>query len=343
MMMLPSPDEPFYGVCPLTSGGNLYPKVWDEVITTFSKNDKIMVIGGTDRGKSTFSLYASMKMDLPLLDADIGQATVPPPTVIKISSDRITIDAGFFVGSTTAVKNMLGHILGTYILSRRSRGMIIDTCGLVRGSEGFWLKFTKVLLVNPDVIIAMSRSGDLDHILSVVSEFFTGEIIDIGASPYARKRGFEERYMRRKMKFKLYFGEGKIVEIQSPKFFSFPSKWNIEKHVLAALTGSCAYKVALVGDTIYGICREYSSKLSRLKRVFNASRTVFLDEKQLKNTLVGLYSRGEFLGIGIVEETDFKEDTIRIYTSDRFDTSKEVTAIQLGYLKLTRDGDELKG
>jgi len=343
MMMLPSPDKSFYGVFPLASEGNLYPKVWDEVITTFSKNDKVMVIGGTDRGKSTFSLYASMKMDMPLLDADIGQATVPPPTVVKISSNRLTIDAGFFVGSTTPVKNMLGHILGTYILSKKSKGMIIDTCGLIRGSEGFWLKFTKVLLINPDVIIAMSKSRDLDHILSVINEFYTGEIIDIGASPYARKRGFDERYLRRKMKFKLYFGEGKIIEVQSPKIFSFPSTWNVEKHVLAALTGSYVYKVALVGDTIYGICKEYSSKLSRLKRIFNASRTVFLDEKQLKNTLVGLYSKEEFLGIGIIEETNFREDVIKIYTSDKFDESKEVTTIQLGYLKLTREGDEIKG
>jgi len=319
-----------------------YPKVWDEVIESISKNERVMVIGGTDRGKSTFSIYASMRKDMPLLDADIGQATVPPPTVVKLSEDRISIKRGFFVGATTPVRNFLAYVLGMYVVSRELSGMIIDTCGLIRGLHGFWLKLTEAMILNPDLIIAMSRGGDLDHILPAIEDFLGKEVLDIGASPYARRRSMAERYERRKMKFKMYFGDGKTISIREPRILSFPKKWNVSPSLLAAVTSGSVKRASVINDTLYLICKEYCRGVRALKSLYSVREYTIVSERNVKNLLVGLYSGDEFLGVGIVES--FDEDSLEfiIYVSDRFDEDKKVTSIQLGSIKLNKEGDEIR-
>jgi len=319
-----------------------YPKIWDDVIESISQDDKVMVIGGTDRGKSTFSIYASLKKDMPLLDGDIGQATVPPPTVVKLSEDRITITRGFFVGSTTPVKNLLAYILGMRVVSKGIKGAIIDTCGLVRGSCGFWLKLAEALILDPDVIIAMSKGGDLDHVLPAIEDFLGKEVLDIGASPYARKRSMEERYERRKMKFRMYFGEGKTISVKDPRIFTFPKRWNVDKTLLTAITAGKARKASVIGESLYVICEEYCKGIRSLRDLYKVREHVIISRRNLENLLVGIYSRDKLLGVGIVENFDEEHNELSIYVSDRFNEEEKITSIQLGDIKLNREGDEIR-
>jgi polynucleotide 5'-hydroxyl-kinase GRC3/NOL9 len=182
-----------------------------------------VLIGGLDSGKTTLSRrIAGAAVDAglvaALLDADVGQSTVGPPTTVglRLCRSRSDIepvgkaDALAFVGSTSPQGHLLQLVAGTRVLLDRARGegadvVIVDTTGLVSGVYGQVLKYNKVAVLQPDLVIGLSRGEELEPLLGVVRRFFAAEVVSLRVHPDVVPTSVEQRATNREESMARYF------------------------------------------------------------------------------------------------------------------------------------------
>lgn len=184
-----------------------------------------LLLGATDSGKSTLAKYLIKRLvvkhiRVSLVDADVGQSTLCLPGTISMKIfngqrdvDQFTFEKMFFVGSTnpaTKIPLMINRTKRMADICReKSEITLIDTTGLVSGELGKVLKIGKVRAVNPEHIIAVQRSDELEHILNLIEGIPIHRII---ASRMAKIRDREERMRYRKRKFLDYFSGIEVSE-----------------------------------------------------------------------------------------------------------------------------------
>ncbi len=314
--------------------GAKIPEEWKDLLGVLSGKKNVMVIGDVDVGKTTLSLYLCSELGLGLVDADVGQATIGPPTLISYSSDPLSLrmEDAYFVGSITPEGHLLEQVLGTWEMSKGRRA-VIDTCGLVKGYPGYYLKVNKAKLISPEAIIAIGRKGDLEHILKGLREEF--EVIKIPPSKYARRRGREERIRRREMAFQRYFSEKKEILVEYSKVEGFPKEGIEEVSFAQVIMGSEVYFLAKSSGSLYLACEE-ARNLRKLAEVMKAYKVYPLSNSHCRWRLVGLKgSKGKFLGLGICTEIS-PEGISLIVREDLPENS--IKEISFGELRVWPDG-----
>src|SRR5918999_678396 len=140
----------------------------------------VFLLGGIDAGKTTFGLELARRatragIRTAFVDADIGQSVVGPPTTVGLKLcqslgeiDYATVrhaDALSFVGSIAPQGHMMGLVTGAAKLAYKARQhgcelVVVDTTGYVSGLGGQALKFHKMNLLAPDLVIAFERGGE---------------------------------------------------------------------------------------------------------------------------------------------------------------------------------------
>jgi len=197
------------------------------------------LIGGLDTGKTTLSammIRAALAAGrtAAYLDADLGQKTVGPPTTIgmkliaapeDMERDRLVqADACSFVGATSPQGNLLPVVTGVarlLSLARESLGadfVVVDTSGLVSGVYGQLLKYHKLELVRPDLVVGLQRGEELDPLLGIVRRFFSTEVVTMGVHPGVVPTTVEQRAANREDAMRRYFGDA-------------PSRWRVKPTV----------------------------------------------------------------------------------------------------------------
>ena len=186
-----------------------------------------LLIGGLDSGKSTLSrAIADVALDggrsVAYLDADLGQKVVGPPTAVtlrllhdpsELEPEKLSVpDAMYFVGATSPQGQLLPLVVGAGRLLARAKEtgadlVIVDTSGLVSGVYGQILKYHKVELLQPDVVIGLQRGEELDPLLGIIQRFFSCEVVALPVLPEIRTTSVEERAQRREEAFRRYFTE----------------------------------------------------------------------------------------------------------------------------------------
>jgi polynucleotide 5'-hydroxyl-kinase GRC3/NOL9 len=186
-----------------------------------------LVLGGLDSGKTTLcraiaraALEAGHTVGY--LDGDVGQKTVGPPASVGLrmlrepSDDEpdslARFDAMSFVGATSPQGQLLPLVVGLGRLQARAweEGadlVVVDTGGLVSGVYGQILKFHKVELLQPDIVIGLQRGEELDPILGIVQRFFPADVLALPVHPDVQPTSVDERSMRREEAFRRYFAE----------------------------------------------------------------------------------------------------------------------------------------
>jgi polynucleotide 5'-hydroxyl-kinase GRC3/NOL9 len=187
----------------------------------------VFLLGAIDTGKTTFGIELARRataagIETAIVDADIGQSIVGPPTTIGLKvggfgdfSPRSLrqSDSLSFVGSIAPRGHMLPLVTGAAKLTQRAkdsgaRMIIVDTTGFVAGLSGQGLKYYKMDVLAPDFVVGFERGGELEPIIGLAQRFTPAEVIEIEVGPEVVVRSVDERMTFREEKFAAYFAEG---------------------------------------------------------------------------------------------------------------------------------------
>lgn len=138
-----------------------------------------IVIGTSDTGKTMLvtrlaGQLASRGLRVAVVDADLGQSEIGPPTTIGLGRvdgplPRLAaahVEALYFVGATSAAHALRATALGTGAMVARARAagfdrVLVDTSGLIAPGLGGALKEAKIRAVDPDLLVCLQRAtGD---------------------------------------------------------------------------------------------------------------------------------------------------------------------------------------
>lgn len=196
-----------------------------------SRARKIMLLGGSDAGKTTLvealSDIVSRRGRAGILDLDMGQSHIGPPTTLAWglleggfkSWERIKAEEIYFTGALSPPGNMLPSIAGARLLMdnalSRCQKLIIDTTGLITGPLGRLYKQYKIDLLRPDVILAVQNKDELEHIIAPYALMRRPVVIRLDASPLARAKSIPFRTEHRAMLFRAYFKNSRVIEIDT--------------------------------------------------------------------------------------------------------------------------------
>ena len=137
-----------------------------------------LVIGASDAGKTTLvaalaSELASRGARVGVVDSDVGQSEIGPPTTVGLGRIAARVDrlagaepiAFQFVGVTSPARDVNGVVEATRQMVERARaeslsGVLVDTSGLVLGWPGQRLKQRKIEAVDPDLVLCLERGDE---------------------------------------------------------------------------------------------------------------------------------------------------------------------------------------
>jgi polynucleotide 5'-hydroxyl-kinase GRC3/NOL9 len=185
----------------------------------------VVLLGGLDSGKTTLA-RSILREALAAgragayLDSDVGQKTVGPPATVTLKLLRspedldaeslADADALSFVGSTTPDGHLLSVVTSVARLHQRARAsgadlVVVDTSGLVSGVYGQILKYHKVEMLLPDLVVGLQRGEELQPLLGVIQRFFGTQVVPLPVVPGVRSTTVEQRADNREAAMRRYF------------------------------------------------------------------------------------------------------------------------------------------
>jgi polynucleotide 5'-hydroxyl-kinase GRC3/NOL9 len=209
------------------------PKEWFALLDVL-KEEKGMAIllGATDTGKSALAKFlilnlCQLGLKVALVDADIGQSSLGPPTTIGLAVFKSDPDWEvvlsppeiFFVGSITPEGHFPLYLKGVKRMADKAISygtelILVDTTGFVSGEAGKELKRRKIDLLSPRFIFALQKSDELEPILELYKENPLYKIHRLPLSEKVRPRSMEERRTNRANTFRDYFKDSVIQELE---------------------------------------------------------------------------------------------------------------------------------
>ena len=208
------------------------PKEWHALLDVLEKEKgSAILLGAADTGKSTLAKFLIFNLcrrglKVALVDADIGQSFLGPPTTIGLAVFKSDPDWElvlsppeiFFVGSTTPEGHFPAHLKGVKRMVDKATSygpdlILVDTTGFVLGEPGKELKTRKIELISPRFILALQKSDEIEPILKVYNENPLCKIYRLPLPEQVRPRSMDERQTYRTNKFRDYFKHSVIQEL----------------------------------------------------------------------------------------------------------------------------------
>ena len=316
-----------------------------------------------DSGKTTFSAYLTNKAlkekrSVAMIDADLGQSDVGPPSTI--GSCRITkpIKDPFeargenicFIGVTSpssAVPKVIEGIakVKEKVLKRGVNLLIVNTDGWIEGEDAIRYKVALTKQVNPNIVVAIQEKNELTFLLGALIET---QNLAIESSPAVRKRDREERRLLRELGYKKY--------LKGATLKSFPLGWirvfgvpfgtgaKPSREHMSKITEHLGTTPIYCEETLDSIFMVLSKEqwadeeIARGLEVTLKKKAKIVWEGDEEGLLVALHNKDEnFLGIGILEQIDYERRVLKIHTN----VKNDVSSIHVGQIKLDRAGKEL--
>ncbi len=353
--------------------GSSIPTSWRELVDEVCGKRTIMIIGENDTGKSSLTLYLANKAiekgcKPAIVDSDIGQTDLGPPGTIGLAlpsspvpsySDMGLVDA-YFVGDKTPSGHLLPMIVGTKRMIDRAlelgaSNVMINTTGLIRGGVGWALKYHKIEIVRPELLIGVQKRRELSQILMSI---MSGEVI-IMKPPKAVGKGRSSRAAYRSLTLARYF-EGAVeisvnlndVKVVNARTLTFTEDGTLEDVVERGI-GERPLFAARDDEEVVVV---FGEKLDphafyTIRRLLVDTTREFrlIDAEKLRGIYLGLYDgKGVFAGVGRLLKIDFRRREIRAYAKAAVkpsdlgyivfgnlvldDSSNEIGSLRPGYL-----------
>jgi polynucleotide 5'-hydroxyl-kinase GRC3/NOL9 len=313
------------------------PPSWEDSVERLVRAGprRIMVLGATDCGKSTYCRFSShrlMQSGFKVTIVDVGQKDIGPPAAITSGlpepSDMLgtVAPSGFyFVGAVTPVRHLLPMVVGAKQLVdfARATTAVINTTGLIHGI-GRVLKGFKIEAVRPDAIVAIQRSYELEALLRAYR--YCG-IIRIAPSDRAVSKTPEQRRAARERAFNSYFRKAGLVTLDIRKvifqrsllFNGIPVATHDFLHLEKTWEGTLAVSQGAQGRQDLG--------------------SILIEPGFEENLLCGTANRANFgTGLAIIRSIDFTTRAISLITPV---APEKIKIIQFGDSYLASDGREL--
>jgi polynucleotide 5'-hydroxyl-kinase GRC3/NOL9 len=312
-------------------------KFLDRLIKTASGHERIMVIGHIDTGKSTLIRNMADHMEAYVLDADVGQNDIGPPSVVSLGErieGRYRMIDGYFCGSTTPSKHFLQMIAGVSRLLPQcgARPVLINTTGLATGEIGRALKTEKINAIRPDLILGLETGNELKYLDAFARA--GAEVLKFRPHPQVTSRSRSERERLRETMFKAHFQR---AELYSHRLDEIGIERSLlgngvqeDAESLSTLAETLVLHAEVTGDEALVVFSEMPGNLEKLAIVLDVSQVFYCNAASFNGMLVGLMgTKGNLLSLGIIESIDFVEGTIRI-----FSPAASFSVLQLGSIKL---------
>lgn len=289
-------------------------------------------VGRNDTGKSTLIKHISRDMDVSIIDSDIGQSDIGPPSVVALGErqgGRYVMVDGYFCGSTSPARHFLPLIAGSARMARRVKRypVLVNTTGLATGDVGRMLKTEKINSLDPDLIIGI---GDgVDYLDAFARAGAT--VLRLPASPLVKPKSRSERAVLRQKSFGEHFKDARSITYPFKKF-------SVERSLLfnggQPRAISNVLRLDVSGNEALVVSPDRLSSPKALMDALNVDLLHFYTPGDFVNVLVGLLNdQGKFLGLGIIEAMDFEGENIHLYTA-----ASPFCVLQLGSIKLdTKD------
>ena len=309
---------------------------WSAEKLSSAKRRRIMVLGATDSGKSTYCRFLSRRLmeagsKVAIVDADVGQKDIGPPTCITSGFpepsgmlEAIAPSSFYFVGTVTPVRHLLPMVVGTKQVVDSSRAFVtvINTTGLIHGI-GRVLKGFKIEAVRPDAIVAIERSYELHAILRAYRNY---RIFRIAPSGLAVPKTPEQRRAARAAAFAAYFEKAVEVSLDTRKVIFQRS---LLFNGMPITTPGVLHMEKTWEGTL--IVSEESQGRDR--------GSILIEPGFEENLLCGAADRGSFgTGLAIIKKIDFPAGIISLITPV---PAERIKIIQFGDIYLDSSGREL--
>jgi polynucleotide 5'-hydroxyl-kinase GRC3/NOL9 len=324
-----------------------------------AKQCKVVILGSTDCGKTSFCTFlANVAIQhgrkVAIIDADIGQSDIGPPTtmglglITKPIFDPFLVEAKeiFFVGSTNPRHVEESIYEGILYLIKKSEELnvdflVINTDGWVQDEEAKQYKICLLKKIYPSIICVQSDE-ELKPILSAF-DVLAFRILCLNVPSIIRKRTKNERKELREQGYRKYLKEGSIrvlslketsiVNVQASRFFKTETL-----NILETILESKLLFVEEYGDYLLLVLTDHNEIIEEKVKMIENSIGKPVRITNGKGLLAALFDdNGVFLGLAVVQSIDIAQQKIKIYTPYK----GKISFIKLGRIKVTNQGSEL--
>jgi len=192
-----------------------------------------LILGAADTGKTTLAealaRQAARDRSVALIDADIGQSHIGPPTTVgwAVINDadadfsQLSADGISFVGDVTPIRHLL-QLTASIVRCVRQAGraaevLIIDTPGLVTGPAATALWWTVQRILQPGLLLAVQRHDELAQLLSGLKSFDT-KVEQVQCPQQIAPKSPNHRRKYRGERFRKYFHNSRLYNISPNEF-----------------------------------------------------------------------------------------------------------------------------
>jgi polynucleotide 5'-hydroxyl-kinase GRC3/NOL9 len=349
------------------TNGSTIPPSWTEAFEELqkiqSKPIMAIVLGTADSGKTSFCTYLINKLiekkdKVAILDGDLGQSDIGPPCTVayafvtKPLTDLFNLEAknAFFVGITspsTATNKVIDGLttLKKEVLNSNPNYVIVNTDGWTEGEEAANYKIQLVKKLNPEIIFCIQQKDELATVLNSLKDFKT---VTVESPSTIRQRSREKRRSLRELGYIKYLRNAKVqsipknwIEIEDNEFGLDKTNGNIRQaRKIYEFLGMKPLHLAefkrkisiFVGKTRW-ISQEAINKVEE----FTQKKVEVVHKGEEEGFLMALYNdERKFLGIGVLQEVDYRRQTLKILTP----VSKKISVVALGKVKLDKNFKE---
>ncbi len=346
--------------------GGPVPLSWENAakeVLSLKKPVTVVVIGGVDSGKTSFCTFLvnkalKKKFKTGVIDADLGQSDVGPPSTIGCSlisepvKDLFEVGAenAYFVGLTSpsgAAKRTMAGLseLRNLAMVADVDFLVINTDGWVEGEDAAKYKIQLTKTVSPSVVVGIKKEDELTSILTALKE---AKVLSINSPQLVRRRSREKRKILRELSYKKYLKKAKVqsfalswvkVEDSLMGTGNSPAPERIEK--IRNLLGTSPLYSEETLTTLFIVLRRNQSvteeQTKEIEEKFGKKAKV-IREGEENGLLLGLHDeRGKFLGIGILCGVDYRRRVMKVFTP----ITEDVSTVRFGQVKLDENGREL--
>jgi polynucleotide 5'-kinase involved in rRNA processing len=215
------------GLCRQVIGSTIPPS-WQDAAEVLRRSRGLAVIlGDVDAGKSTLCVYIAntcldYKVRTCIIDGDVGQAHIGPPTTISSSTvskhilrlQELRPERSYFIGdnSPSSVPDKLVQSI-TRLKNELSTGneiTILNTDGWVREGEAVEHKLELLHNLRPNLVLGLCIDHELDRIL----ELQQCPTLRLKASSFGRTRTREERKKAREEGYRRFLQNPRHLDLR---------------------------------------------------------------------------------------------------------------------------------